>query len=97
MSIAENVKLVKENIAAAAIRCGRDPKEIKLVAATKMNDASRVHEAIAAGQLCLVDGFQRAGALEGHIVVLIIHQLIHCQRVLCLAACASCRIGIACC
>lgn len=49
MSIAENVKLVKENIAAAAIRCGRDPKEIKLVAATKMNNASRVREAIAAG------------------------------------------------
>ena len=49
MSIAENVKLVKENIAAAAIRCGRDPKDIKLVAATKMNDASRVREAIAAG------------------------------------------------
>lgn len=49
MSIAENVKLVKENIAAAAIRCGRDPNEIKLVAATKMNDASRVREAIAAG------------------------------------------------
>lgn len=49
MSIAENVKLVKENIAAAAIRCGRDPADIKLVAATKMNDASRVREAIAAG------------------------------------------------
>lgn len=49
MSIAENVKLVKENIAAAAMRCGRDPKEIKLVAATKMNDADRVREAIAAG------------------------------------------------
>ena len=49
MSIAENVKLVKENIASAAIRCGRDPKGIKLVAATKMNDASRVREAIAAG------------------------------------------------
>ncbi|MCI7370008.1 MAG: YggS family pyridoxal phosphate-dependent enzyme [Firmicutes bacterium] len=49
MSIAENVKLVKENIEAAAIRCGRDPKDIKLVAATKMNDAFRVREAIAAG------------------------------------------------
>ena len=49
MSIAENVKLVKENIAAAAIRCGRDPADIKLVAATKMNDAFRVREAIAAG------------------------------------------------
>ncbi len=49
MSIADNVKQVKENIAAAAIRCGRSPDEIKLVAATKMNDASRVREAIAAG------------------------------------------------
>lgn len=49
MSIAENVKLVKENIETAAIRCGRDPADIKLVAATKMNDAFRVREAIAAG------------------------------------------------
>ena len=49
MSIAENVKRVKENIEAAAIRCGRDPADIKLVAATKMNDAFRVREAIAAG------------------------------------------------
>ena len=49
MSIAENVKAVKENIAAAAVRCGRDPGEIKLVAATKMNDTERVKQAIAAG------------------------------------------------
>lgn len=49
MSIAENVAAVKENIAAAAFRCGRSPDEIKLVAATKMNDAGRVRQAIAAG------------------------------------------------
>lgn len=49
MSIADNVKQVKENIANAAMACGRDPKEIKLVAATKMNDAERVREAIRAG------------------------------------------------
>ena len=49
MSIAENVAAVKENIAAAAVRCGRSPDEIKLVAATKMNDAGRVRQAIAAG------------------------------------------------
>ena len=49
MNIADNVKQVKENIAAAALRCGRNPAEIKLVAATKMNDAARVREAIAAG------------------------------------------------
>ena len=49
MSIAENVKQVKENMAAAARRCGREPDGILLCAATKMNDASRVREAIAAG------------------------------------------------
>ena len=49
MSIAENVAAVKENIAAAALRCGRSPDEIKLVAATKMNDAGRVRQAIEAG------------------------------------------------
>lgn len=49
MSIAENVALVRENIARAAIAAGRDPKEIRLVAASKMNDAERVRLAIAAG------------------------------------------------
>lgn len=49
MSIAENVKQVKENMAAAARCCGREPDSILLCAATKMNDASRVREAIAAG------------------------------------------------
>ena len=49
MSIAENVKDVKSKIAAAAVACGREPGDILLCAATKMNDASRVREAVAAG------------------------------------------------
>ena len=49
MGIAENVMQVKEKIAAAALACGRKPEDITLVGATKMNDASRVREAIAAG------------------------------------------------
>ena len=49
MSIAENVKLVRGEIDRAAIAAGRDPGEILLVAATKMNDADRVRQAIAAG------------------------------------------------
>ena len=49
MSIAENVALVRQNIRRAAIAAGRDPGEIRLVAATKMNDADRVRQAIAAG------------------------------------------------
>ena len=49
MSIAENIARIREQMAAAAMACGRDPKEIKLCAATKMNDADAVRQAIAAG------------------------------------------------
>ena len=49
MTIAENVALVRENMTLAARKAGRDPGEILLLAATKMNDADRVREAIAAG------------------------------------------------
>ena len=52
MSIAENVAKVLSGIERAAIAAGRDPREITLCAATKMNDASRVREAIAAGVSC---------------------------------------------
>ena len=53
MSIAENVAAIRAKMDAAARSCGRDPKEILLCAATKMNDADRVREAIAAGvDLC---------------------------------------------
>ena len=47
--IAKNVAFVKAEIARAAAEAGRDPAEIRLVAATKMNDADRVREAIQAG------------------------------------------------
>ena len=53
MSIAENVANIKARIREAAIAAGRDPSEIKLCAATKMNDADAVRQAIAAGvDLC---------------------------------------------
>ena len=52
MSIAENVASIRARIDAAALRCGRDPKEIKLCAATKMNGADAVRAAIAAGVDC---------------------------------------------
>ena len=47
--IRENVARIRETMAEAARSCGRDPQEIKLCAATKMNDAARVKEAVAAG------------------------------------------------
>ena len=52
MSIAENVARIKAQMRQAAIAAGRDPDEILLCAATKMNDAENVRQAIAAGVDC---------------------------------------------
>ncbi len=52
MSIAENVAAIRQRINDAAFSCGRDPKDILLCAATKMNDANAVRQAIAAGVDC---------------------------------------------
>ena len=52
MSIAENVARIKAQMRDAAIAAGRDPDEILLCAATKMNDAENVRQAIAAGVDC---------------------------------------------
>ncbi len=52
MSIAENVARIRSELAAAAIAAGRDPREVQLCAATKMNDAEAVRQAIAAGVDC---------------------------------------------
>ena len=50
--IAKNIAEIRSRMDAAAIAAGRDPKEILLCAATKMNDAARVREAIAGGVDC---------------------------------------------
>ena len=52
-TIAENVRLARQRIAAAAAEVGRDPGEIRLLAATKMNGPERIRQAIDAGvDLC---------------------------------------------
>ena len=49
MSIAENIAHIRQEIDAAARETGRTGKDITLVGASKMNDAARCREAIAAG------------------------------------------------
>ena len=65
MSIAENVARIRREIDLAAIAAGRDPGEIKLCAATKMNDADAVRQAIAAGVDCC--GENRVQELTGKL------------------------------
>lgn len=52
MSIEENVRRIRQEIAQAALAAGRDPARIQLCAATKMNDAQAVRRAIQAGVDC---------------------------------------------
>lgn len=50
MSIAENLAHIQQRISAAALRAGRDPSEIRLVAVSKTQSAWAVNEAARAGQ-----------------------------------------------
>jgi hypothetical protein len=49
MGIPENLKVVQERINNSAIKAGRNPEEIKLVAVTKTVELPRIIEAISAG------------------------------------------------
>ena len=65
MSITENVRRIRQEMEKAAIAAGRDPKEILLCAATKMNGTDAVREAIAAGVDCC--GENRVQELTGKL------------------------------
>ena len=49
MSIAENIEAVRENMAAACRRSGRDIKDVQLIAVTKYVETDRIGEAFACG------------------------------------------------
>ncbi len=49
MSIAENWKRVNERVAEAAVKAGRDPSEVTVIAVTKTHTAETVEEALIAG------------------------------------------------
>jgi hypothetical protein len=48
--IARNLAAVKSRIAAAALRAGRDPEAVRLIAVSKTVDLDRLSQALAAGQ-----------------------------------------------
>jgi len=50
MSIADNIQSILARIDTVARECGRDPKDIQLVAVSKLFPASAIDEAIRAGQ-----------------------------------------------
>src|ERR671918_1672556 len=67
-TVADNLSAVKEQIAKAATRVGRDPEGITLVAVTKTMPVERIREAIDAGQR--VFGENRVQEAQGKIEAL---------------------------
>lgn len=65
MSLEEKIRQVKANIAAAAREAGRDPGEITLVAATKVQTDDTIRSAIAAG--ITVCGENRVQEMTAHL------------------------------
>lgn len=65
MSLAEKIREVQEKMAAAAREVGRDPGEITLVAATKVQTSETIREAIAAG--ITICGENRVQEMTAHL------------------------------
>jgi pyridoxal phosphate enzyme (YggS family) len=57
MSIAENLSRIKERMAEASIRSGREPSSVKLVGVTKTVDLDRIKEAVSAGLQILGENY----------------------------------------
>ena len=65
MSLAEKIREVQDKMAAAAREVGRDPGEITLVAATKVQTSETIREAIAAG--ITICGENRVQEMTAHL------------------------------
>jgi len=71
-SIAENLDLIRERIAAAAARSGRSAGNVKLVAVSKTYPPATIREALEAGQRCfgenrVQDALPKIDALPGDL------------------------------
>ena len=60
--VAENYRIVRDRVAEAAIKSGRSPEDVRLVAVTKFVEEERIAKAIGAG--CLEVGENRAQELK---------------------------------
>ena len=78
-NIAENIRVIRETMAQAAKAAGREPSEVLLCAATKMNDAAAVREAVAAGVDCCGENRVTQKLAEGAYTGKPVHFIGHLQ------------------
>lgn len=60
-TIAQNLQLVNTRMAEAALRCGREPSQVRLLAVSKTFDATAVAEAFSAGQTAFGENYVQEG------------------------------------
>lgn len=65
-SIEQNLQQVRQRISAAAVKCGRDPQEITLLAVSKTKPESAIEEASAVGQRCFGENYVQEGVNKIH-------------------------------
>lgn len=85
MSIKENLRIVRDRIASAAVRAGRDPNEIKLVAVIKNVPLAEVFEALEAGvadigESRIQEAEERYSIIKEKFPGVIYHMVGHLQR-----------------
>ncbi len=92
--IAQNILLVKEKIANAAQKAGRQPQDIKLVAVSKLFPADSICEAFAAGQTVFGENYiQEIQAKRGLIPAeAVFHFIGHLQSNKAKIAAATCNM-----
>lgn len=80
--IATNVRLIRDRIAAAAARAGRDPASVTLVAAAKQKTAAMVEVAVAAGVTDIGENYVQEGVAKRAAVTAAArwHMIGHLQR-----------------
>ncbi|MEN4770382.1 YggS family pyridoxal phosphate-dependent enzyme [Duffyella gerundensis] len=71
-SIQHNLQHVRQQISAAAQRCGRASEEVRLLAVSKTKPVSAIEEAIQAGQLAFGENYVQEGVEK--VVALAAHQ-----------------------
>ena len=57
MSIVDNLRVIRQRIAQAALKAGRDPEQVRLVAVSKTKPAAAIAEALACGQVIFGENY----------------------------------------
>jgi pyridoxal phosphate enzyme (YggS family) len=71
--IKENLARVKERIASAALKAGRDPNSVKLIVVTKEADCNKMREAVESGAVDVgenrvMDALSKKGYFDSHVL-----------------------------